>query len=175
MHVEAIKNNDSRLMEALYIENYEKVKQYVLCNNGSIDDVKDIYQESFLTVWRSIQMDKFVPHHEGAFSSYLYQIARNKWIDFLRSKQYKNTSSLDESYDSLIIVEEIEDQTLERLRLLKQAYKLLGDNCRKILDWYYYKKLSMKEIAQRMGWTEATAKNNKYRCVERLKVSVKRS
>jgi DNA-directed RNA polymerase specialized sigma24 family protein len=27
----------------------------------------------------------------------------------------------------------------------------------------------LKEIAKDMGWTEATAKNNKYRCMEKLR------
>ena len=42
-------------MQQLYVENFDRVKQFVLRNNGTLDDAKDIYQEAYLSVWRNIR------------------------------------------------------------------------------------------------------------------------
>jgi DNA-directed RNA polymerase specialized sigma24 family protein len=38
-----------------------------------------------------------------------------------------------------------------------------------VLTLYYFMKQSMSKIAAVFSWTEATAKNNKYRCLQRLR------
>ena len=46
----------------------------------------------------------------------------------------------------------------------------LGEPCRTILEDYYVNKLSMMEICEKFGYTNAdNAKNQKYKCLMRLK------
>lgn len=169
----AIKANDKKVMQQFYVYNFGRVKQFVLQNNGNTDDAKDIYQEAYLAVWRNIKMDKFDPKHNGALEAYLFQIARHKWLDHLRSLRYKNTASWKPEHEVLTNFEEIDDKTVERIRSMKACFRQLGENCRRLLTRFYYDKESMKDIAEDMGWTEATAKNNKYRCMERLREMMK--
>ena len=42
----------------------------------SIDDAKDLYQESFIAVWNNLKTNKFQPKNETALQGYLYQIAK---------------------------------------------------------------------------------------------------
>lgn len=165
----AIRQNDESELRQLYAANYPRVESFVCNNNGTAEQAKDIFQEAFIAVWRNIQLDKFQPQDGAGLDAYLFQIAKNKWMDYLRSGHYNkvvrmDTTALQEREDDKVTATEH-----EYLASVKKHFANLGDNCKKILTLYYYNNESMKQIADRMNWTEATAKNNKYRCIQKLK------
>ena len=170
----AIKANDEAALKSLYESNYHTVEKYVLKNNGCIDQAKDIYQEAFITVWRNIQLDKFHPESENALAAYLCQIARNKWMDQLRSKHYMKNRPIND------LVHKLPEENLEEIEEnnfigdVKKHFEKLGEKCKEVLTRFYYKKQSMKKIALRFGWTDATARNNKYRCLQKLREIIKK-
>lgn len=169
----AIKANDEVALKNLYKDNYYKIEMFVLNNNGTTDDAKDVYQEAFVAVWRNIQLDRFYPENESALSGYLYRIAKNKWMDHLRSGHYKNVTAISDHADNL--PEDIlPEEEVQYITEVKRQFEKLGENCREVLTRFYYKKESMKIIAQKFEWTEATAKNNKYRCLQKLRELLKR-
>lgn len=165
---DAVKANDEGALRRLYSGNYDKIEKYVLQNNGTTEDAKDIFQEAFIAVWRNIQLDKFYPESENALEGYLYRIAKNKWLDHLRSGHYKRKTGMAEKevgFEEDSPAEHPEEYIVH----VKHEFKNLGDNCREVLTRFYYLKESMRVIAQKFEWTEATAKNNKYRCLQRLR------
>lgn len=171
--IEAIKANDELIMQKFYLDNFIQVKKFVLHNKGSIEEAKDIYQEAYLSVWRNIKMDRFNPKHDGALEAYLFRIARNKWLDHLRSLHFKKTTKLESKHDTEELSEELDELSLERIRIMKDCFRQLDPSCHKVLSLFYYKKTSLKLIAEEMKWTEATAKNNKFRCMEKLRKMMK--
>ncbi|HET9052857.1 MAG TPA: sigma-70 family RNA polymerase sigma factor [Cyclobacteriaceae bacterium] len=171
--VAAIKADDEQFMHQFYVYNFGMVKQFVLQNNGTADDAKDIYQEAYLAVWRNIKMDRFDPKYDGALEAYIFQVARHKWLDYLRSSRYRNTASWEPEHEVATNFEEVDDTTGERIKSMKACFRKLGENCRRLLTRFYYGKEPMKAIADDMGWTEASAKNNKYRCMEKLREMMK--
>jgi len=170
----AIKANDEQTLQHLYQNGYAKVEKYVLNNKGSAEQAKDIYQDAFIAVWRNIQLDQFVPRNETALSGYLYQVAKNKWIDYLRSAHHKNTVSVNELPNEYEPVEELPKEQQEYLSGIMAGFRQLAPNCKEVLTRFYYRNETMKTIAEAMEWTEATARNNKYRCLERLREMVKK-
>lgn len=171
-HFNAIKANDKGALKILYEDNYFKTEKYVLSNNGTVEDAKDIYQEAFIAVWRNIQLDKFYPENESALEGYLYRIAKNKWLDHLRSGHYKKTTAMNDT--SNYLEEDIlSEEDITYITEVKNKFKNLGENCREVLTMFYYQKESMRIISERFKWTEATAKNNKYRCLQRLRELLK--
>ncbi len=164
----AIKANDNTVLKSLYHENYFKIEQFVLKNNGSKEEAKDVFQEAFIAVWRSVQLDKFIPENESSLDGYLYRIARNKWMDHLRSVHNSKIITL-EDYDGLHEVEELTEAENSLIADVKMHFKMLGSNCREILKRYYFFNESLRTIAAAMNWTEATARNNKYRCIQQLR------
>lgn len=170
--IEAVKANDEKILKTLYNENYSKVLQYVLQNNGSEEQAKDIYQEAFIAVWRNIQTGKFKIVENKSINAYLFQIAKYKWLDHLRSSAIKKTSGLNNDHENMMTFEYSNDIDIERLTLVKENFKKLGNNCKALLSKFYYRKQSLKEIAGELNITEATAKNNKYRCMERLRAMI---
>lgn len=172
----AIKANDEAALKSLYENNYRTIEKYVLNNSGSIEQAKDVYQEAFIVVWRNIQLDKFYPENENALAAYLCQIARNKWADhLLRSKHFKKNTSLNDLAHKLPEeIEEDEDKDDRFIDNVKKYFEKLGENCKEVLTRFYYKKQSMKEIAEHFAWTDASARNNKYRCLQKLREIMKK-
>ena len=174
MLIVAIKANDEGVIKGLYEDNYFRVEKYILTNSGTIEEAKDIYQEAFITLWRNIQMEKFYPESEHSINAYLYRIAKNKWLDHLRSSHYKKTVPLMEVMDKRREEEEeLPEEDIQFIMEVRKHFQGLGDNCRELLIKFYYKKESMRTISKHFDWTEASTRNNKYRCLQKLRELLK--
>lgn len=172
-HFEAIKANEEGALKSLYADNYFKIEKYVLNNSGTVEDAKDVFQEAFIAVWRNIQLEKFYPENENSLAGYLYRIAKNKWLDHLRSGHYKKTTTIGDSAGE-ITDELLPEEDEKYITDVRKQFENLGENCREVLTRFYYKKESMRIIAEKFDWTEATAKNNKYRCLQKLRELLKK-
>lgn len=172
--IEAIKTNDNKVLKALYVNNFRKIENLVLQNNGTNEQAKDVYQEAFITVWKNVRNNKFLPKNETAINGYLYTIAKNKWMDFLRSPAYKKRVS----FDTLKIAEPVhlheeknneDDVFNKKLSVAMDAFKELGDACKNLLTKFYFEKKSMKEIAIELELDAASTRNKKHRCMQTLR------
>ena len=175
--IAAIKANNQLSLKQLYIENYPKIELFVLQNSGSKMQAKDIYQEAFMTLWKNIRMNKFIPEGDSALNGYLFRIARNKWTDYLRSAEFKRRTALDETTASINADTEQEsteraNESEQRLLRVVDTFKTLGEPCKELLTIFYFEKKSLREIAKKLKIGEASARNKKYRCIERLRALV---
>jgi RNA polymerase sigma factor (sigma-70 family) len=162
-----IVKNDPNILKWLYESQFPKLEKYILNNSGNSEQAKDTYQEAFITVWNKVRKGGFLPTNGTGLTGYLYQVGKNKWIDQLRSVRVKKTIDLGPQYDRAT---EDEEDALEDYHVQVEAeFKLLGDKCREIISRFYFKKQSMDQIAKAFQWTEATTRNNKYRCLQRLR------
>jgi RNA polymerase sigma factor (sigma-70 family) len=162
-----LRSNNENLLKLLYLEGFGVVKQFVLHNSGSEEDAYDVYQEAYLATWRNVQLSRFSPLDGQAFIAYLVRIAKNKWIDELRRRK-KSREGLQKSpgYDDSEVYNEEVD---EYIQILKKYYAKLGGRCQDLLGRFYFREQRLSEIAAHFGWTEASAKNNKYRCLKELR------
>lgn len=172
--ISAFKTNDSVALKQFYVINYHKIEAFILSNNGSKEHAKDVYQEAFLAVWRNIKDDKFQSKNQSSLNGYLYTIAKNKWMDYLRSKDYrKTTTSLEFSNYAAtdLELEKNNDDNLKnkRLHITMNAFKNLGEPCKSLLSKFYFEKRSMKDIANELKLNAASTRNKKYRCMRKLK------
>lgn len=169
--IDAIKANDSVALKSFYISNYRKTQLLVLNNSGTEDDAKDVYQEAFIVVWNNIKNNHFIPISETAIEGYLFSIAKNKWMDVVRSSRFKKTKNT--INDEMINADTNEihhDEILDlKLKKMMNAFKDLGEPCKELLTTFYFKKKSLKDIANLLNIEEATARNKKYRCMEKLR------
>lgn len=170
--IEAIKANDEQALELLYTANFKSVERYILDNSGSADEAKDIYQEAFVAVWRNVQLGSVVVKEGSSLNGYLFQVAKYKWLDHLRTARVKRTVPLQESHEEQYDNGEPGNEDREKLERVKEGFGQLGEKCRNLLEAFYYRKYSIRKIADLFKWTEATAKNNKYRCLEKLRESI---
>lgn len=165
----AIRLNDEKALKLFYQAHYARVEKYVRDNSGTTEEAKDIYQEAFIAVWRNIQLDRFTPGSNTSLGTYLYTVARHKWLDHLRAAKRKPQVSLSETTELAEPPSGLSEEELQRINSIKSNFGQLGKTCRDVLERFYYKKQSMRTISAALQWTEATARNNKYRCIQRLK------
>ncbi|MGJ8664889.1 MAG: RNA polymerase sigma factor [Patiriisocius sp.] len=171
--VQAIRSNDQKVLKALYQKNYKKVELHILQNSGSTAEAKDIYQEAFLAMYQNVKAEKFTPESETALQGYLFTIARNKWRDVLRSSRFKKTSTIDdtrhEMEDDFDMDASAETEQQQQLSLTMEAFKRLGNECRNLLKQFYFENKSMRDISEENNLAEASTRNKKYRCIQKLK------
>jgi len=169
----ALRENKREILVALYQEVYPKVQGYILQNSGDIDQAKDIFQEAFLVVWQQVNTGEFVPRNTTALQGFLFQIAKNKWLDWLRSNKFRKEVYFENATPNIEETDD-EDQYELRLGILENALQDLGETCRELLKSFYFQKVSIQDLAEKFGWTSQTAKNNKYRCMETLRKIIKK-
>lgn len=172
--VDAIKTNDESVLKQLYQDNYKKVEFYIVQNNGSMPQAKDTYQEAFLAVYQNIKAEKFVPANETALQGYIYQIAKNKWRDYLRSSRYKKTTAMIDNYHPIDDNSEIDEfndheEKDQKLEVTIAAFGKLGSECKDLLTRFYFNKKSLRDIASSLNLEETSARNKKYRCMQKLR------
>ena len=138
------------------------------------DDVEDLVQETFVKAFNAIATF----NHEYAFSTWLYRIASNHCIDFLRKKRLK-TFSIDqpiETHDGEMQYE-ISDSTWlpdtdihnkEKSSLLNAAIQELPEKYRVVIELRHGEELDYQEIANKLGLPLGTVKAHLFRAREML-------
>lgn len=165
---DGIARKDNRAFQYLYRQQQERILRLVQQNSGTAEDARDVFQEGMIALWSNIAAGKFELREGARLSTYLYALCRNCWIGRLRRRQ--PTASLDDNpqFDPPAETNELSAH-YERVATLQGHLKKLGERCQKLLSLFYFQKASLRDIAEALDITEATAKNNKYRCMERLR------
>jgi RNA polymerase sigma factor (sigma-70 family) len=166
--LKALANNDSKATETIYKDNFNMVLNFILNNNGSYDEARDIFQEAMITLYQKAKSDSFVLTSQ--IKTYLYSVCRRLWLK--RLQQLGKTTNGIENYDTVVIEEDVEihERRNAELGIMDRALNSLGEPCKSLLEAFYIEKKSMDHIALLFGYTNAdNAKNQKYKCLIRLK------
>ena len=128
------------------------------------DDAEDLTLETFGKAFR--YLDKYTPQY--AFSTWLFRIAVNNSIDYIR---HKNTSPqcveedissttmlIDRSPSTSTPTPEQEVMDKQRVQMLQLAVEQLPEKYRKVVELRYYQELSYDEIAQELGLSLSNVK-----------------
>ncbi len=168
--IDGFRKNDDTVLKRVYQSVFPKVKAYILKNSGNEAQAKDIFQEAFIACWRNIKADKL--SEDGNVEAYLFTIAKNKWTDYLRSSNRKkmvlnnDITNIAKADDDPEINEDLQEKHRNTMNL---ALQQLGHNCKNLLNKFYFERKSMNEIAEEMNLASASARNQKYRCMEKLR------
>tara|TARA_R110002020_G_scaffold370759_1_gene582390 strand:+ start:189 stop:770 length:582 start_codon:yes stop_codon:yes gene_type:complete len=171
--LDAFLNNKEVPIREFYISEYPKTKRFILSNGGTIDNAKDVFQEAYFSIWKRLSTGKFVPKNRSEIEAYLFTTAKNKWIDQLRAESKKKKISINEINYQLAVdeVSQISESNERdyKITLTLTAFENLGQACRNLLTQFYFYKMSFREIAEQLHIEEASVKNKKYRCIQKLK------
>ncbi len=161
--------SDARAIETLYKNNFSMVQSFILNNNGSYDDARDIFQEAMIVLYENAKTESFVLTCQ--IKTYVYSICRRLWLK--RLQQLSRFSGQVESLEETVPVEEdleLQEKRNSDFAIMERALGSLGEPCKSLLESYYLQKKGMTEIAESFGYTNAdNAKNQKYKCLVRLK------
>lgn len=152
--------------KAIYVTCFPIVRNMIQKNSGSLDDAKDIFQESVLILYQNTGKDNFKLN--SAICTYLYSIARNKWLQQMRNKGHSfPTDDHQEPIEDKPPFDD--DEVMQKQRLLIKYLNNLGDKCQNILK-LYFEGIPGEKIANELNFSSydyyRLAKN---RCIENLK------
>ncbi|MBS1946573.1 MAG: sigma-70 family RNA polymerase sigma factor [Bacteroidetes bacterium] len=157
-------------IETIYFENFRMVQTMITANNGSVEDAKDVFQESMIVLYEKVKSGSFELNCQ--IKTYLYSVCRRLWLKRLSQGQ-RNTPDELEKIESTVLVEDDLDKHNQQdadFKNMERAMTNLGEPCKSLLEAYYIRKKNMVEIAESFGYTNAdNAKNQKYKCLMRLK------
>ena len=128
----------------------------------------DIYHDSFLLMMDNIRTGKY-QKQDASLLTYLLGIGKNLVLKKLKKK---NERPLVAGWISELLPDTAWKSALE------EAGRLIGEGetvCNQILQLFYWEKLSMSDIAERLGYQSAeVAKSKKNSCMRRFSFELKR-
>ena len=139
------------------------------------DDADDLTIEAFGKAFN--RLNQYTPNY--AFSTWLFKIATNNCIDFIRKKK-KNVLSIDNRYeneegDSLMIElkstgrdPEQEAMREQKIKLMREVVKKLKPRYQNLVELRYFKEFSYEEISNELNLPLGTVKAQLFRAREFL-------
>lgn len=124
-----------------------------------VDDAEDVVQEAFTKAWHKIEAGVDV----GNFKSYMYMAVRNEAISLLRSRREQVSVDAVPEPEAEII------DTSERDAALWRAIDALPERCREVFLMSKRDGLKNVEIADELGISEKTVRNQLTKAFERLR------
>lgn len=161
--VARVQNGDTEAFTPLMYKYQEKIYNLIYRKVRDHETAEDLCQEVFLKAWQAL------PNFKGhsVFYSWLYQIAVNCSIDFLRKRDRQNVIGFEElpqNADDTLQMTDVQPspcEVLERKELghiIRKAIRKLPSGQRSVIYLRHWEELSIKEIASRLGKSENTVK-----------------
>lgn len=152
--------------KSVYTSCFPMIRSMIFKNSGSIDDARDIFQDAIIVLFQNSSREKF--ELNVGTCTYLYSIARNKWLKHIRDHGKKTgLDGTDELADENMLVDD--DEQKQRQRLLIKHLGNMGEKCQNIVK-LYFEGIPGEQIAKDLGFSSyeyyRVAKN---RCIESLK------
>ena len=178
----AVDEGDQKAYAELMSRYKDSIYYMLLKMVNNRDDAEDLTIEAFGKAFRNIR--QYTPDY--AFSTWLFKIATNNCIDFIRKKR-KMMLSIDRGFE----IEEGQDVSLEvksdgpapddvmmkkqKVMMMKDVVEKLKPRYRRLVELRYYQELSYEEISEELNLPLGTVKAQLFRAREFLYQIMKNS
>ena len=180
--IDEARGGDSAAFEALVRRYDRRVLRLALRFVGE-DEARDIYQEVFLKVFRS--MARF--RRDSSFETWLYRIATNICLDHLRRSAVRPPSSAairDAGDDQEPLVARLADdrpdghpgRALERRELRRRiddGLRTLSPRERLVFEYRHFEGMRLRQIGELMETSEETVKNCLFRAHRKMRQALR--
>ena len=168
--VDAARNGDQAAFASLMERYRESIYFMMMKMVRNSDDADDLTIEAFGKAFS--RLDQYSPSF--AFSTWLFKIASNNCIDFIRKKRIKLTS-MDTGYtneDGESIRIDAKSQTRDpeetiihnqKVKHMRQLVSKLKPRYRELIEKRYFEELSYEEIAEELSLPLGTVKAQLFR------------
>jgi len=167
-----LKGNEKAL--EILIKRYLKpIYNFVYRYIGS-EEAEDVTQEVFLKIWRNLKKFK----QNKKFKTWIFSIAKNTAIDFLKKKKIIPFSEFEKESKENTLIETVPDsfslpnEFLEKAELAEEINSVLEKlplSYRMVLFLYYTEHFNFREIAEILGESINTVKSRHRRALLMLK------
>ncbi len=154
VYVEQCQRGDAAAFGVLYDRYLDKIYRFVYYKTYNKEVAEDLVSDVFM---RALEKVNTFDMKRGSFSSWLYQIARNRVIDHYRTN--RPTEDIDDMFD--LGVDDRTPETLDAIDSLgavTEYLQTLSAKQREIIILRVWEEKSYKEIAEIVGGTEDSVK-----------------
>ena len=134
--------------EDIYISYHDKVSAYIRGKLDNHHDAEDLVSQVFEKVYGKIHT---FDESKASLSTWIYTITRNTVTDYYRNRRIH--TSYDEVYEL-----PAPEKDRDMLDTLADALMILKERERDLILLHYYKGLTLKEVADKMGMSYINAK-----------------
>lgn len=166
---------DEKALEILIKKYLKPIYSFVYKNVGDAAQAEDITQEVFVKVWKN--MKRF--DQKKSFKPWIFQIAKNTSIDFLRKKKsipfskFENEKGQNVLMESLSAESENLIENLDDKNVVAFVMKNLNDKEQKIITLRHSDGLSFKEIADVLKESINTVKSRYRRALVNIRIGIR--
>ena len=163
--IEKAKEGDGNAFGKLYDLFFDRIYKFIFFRISHKEVAEDITEEVFIKAYQALAKLK----EDQAFESWLYQISRNKLIDYYRSK--KSLVDISQVENELVYdfnLSESIDKRLEEQKFL-EALELLPEDQKTVIQLKFIEDLENPEIAIILNKTEGSIRVIQHRAITKLK------
>ena len=138
-------------------------------------DLNDIYQEAFLALRKNAIAGK-LQGVKSSMKTYLFGIGKHMMINLLKSRN----KTVPYEANLHIVGEKVEEISYkspepltEEQKRLREHFAKLGKKCQEMLTMFYYRGLTLEEIAAIGNYSYEVVKAQKSRCLRSLREMLK--
>ena len=170
--IDLLKMNDEKAIRNFYNENKNGFILFAKRYNLNNDDLIDIYQDAIIALIENAKKGK-IDDLKSSVTTYLYGIG--KFMIFQKLKKESKTVSIDDFEKIEMVYDDYsEDEINLQVKMLQKGLNKLGDQCKKVLELFYYEEKKLDEIQSILGYTNKDVlKSQKSRCLKQLKELIK--
>lgn len=139
---------------------YWQVRRIVLLH----EDSNDVLQNVFLKAWS--KLDSF--HQESKISTWLYRIALNESLDFMRRKKTQMISTDDETMVGSMLMADDYFNGTEAEAMLQEAIAQLPEVQRTVFNMRYFDDMKYSEISEILQTSEGSLKASYHIAVKKI-------
>lgn len=162
-----VSEGDEKAFELLYSEYQPRLNVYLLpFTNNSKEEVEEIIQDTFLKIWMRRET---LPAIEN-FPSYLFRMARNRFLDGQKKRKVYLSVIKDSRQE-----EEFRSSVLEGITFAeysaaaREAIQKLSPQRKRIFTMRFEQDMSFDEIAENLQIARTTVKKQCYEAVHMVK------
>ena len=158
-------------MDAIYKKYCKCVYNFLYKLTNDIELSEELTQETFYTAIKKINTLK----DKESIRTWLYQIAKNKWKDYLKKNKKANIDLDENTVENLVANYDIEEDMIAKDNIIEFYKKIhmLDIDTREIIYLKIIRNFTFKEISQILGKNEEWARKKFYRGKLKLKESLK--
>jgi RNA polymerase sigma factor (sigma-70 family) len=167
---QALLTDRERALTQLYRQAFPVVRRYVGRHGGSAQDAQDVFHDALVVLYEQAVGNTLVL--TASASTYLVSISRNLWYHEQRRRARHPHDSLPDALPDLAAAEAgaAEEPAFAVLDYVER----LGEKCKSLLLAFYYFQQPLTQIAATHQYASVrSATVQKFKCLERLRQSVR--
>lgn len=168
--IESLQKGNHKAFEMIFRKYYPKVKYYINGFVKSADVAEELTQNVFLKIWEN--HDSFTITSKGlkGFDSYIYTIAYRQTVDYIRSKQVRESFNNDRMalYPDFVNVED-EYIAKETMLLIEMEIENMPEKQRIIYKMSRNQGVPNDKIAEQLEISKRTVENQLSLAMKRIR------